>query len=51
LAVVDIDADLLWEENTVRSLKSMAEVVLKNRAKGHSHFMGNQTLSTLTKYI
>jgi hypothetical protein len=26
------DADLLWEENTILSLKSTAAVLLKNRA-------------------
>ena len=33
LAYADAYADLLWEENTVCSLKSTTEVVLKNRAK------------------
>jgi len=51
LVVVDADVDLLWEKKTVCSLKSMVEVVLKKRAKSHSYFMGNQTLSNLTKYI
>ena len=50
LAYADAYADLLWEENTIRSLKSTAEVVQGNTADASTHLWDVKMLSTESYY-